>query len=342
MTPDVQPVRALYYPRIQFGSMGWVKAALLYWEGLVRIVPEGFGTEDPPDIYELGAAGLIENVSPAPYQGAATTAFLKRLEDVLRLWNVLSPCLEGERSLRKLRKYHLIRAGELDAGLLKELQAYGLAAAADGWVTMSSEIAELYKITLALEIANQRHAAITTDDPRCDAAAAYFARQKLTGEPTPATLVDGYHYARTIEPFPSLEHADVPVHQALRFRHRYSEERRAFRELVQAKTSYLATLPTVDAIDSHLRDFTAELKNEADAQRSTLRAARARDTWKLLGIGTPASLGAIVTFAGAPPVIAALGGIGSVGAGVTDWILERRPGRQPATRYLVSLEGLAR
>jgi hypothetical protein len=342
MTSEIQPVRALYFPHMQFASTRWVKAALLFWEGIVRIVPEGFGLQDPPEVYELTAAGLIENVSPGPYQRAATAEFVKRLEAVLRLRDTISQCLHSERSLRKLRKYDLIRAVEIDGGLLKDLQAYGLAATAGDWVTMPSEIAELYKIALSDEIARQLHAAPTTDEPLCPAATAYFARRELGAGQTPAAPTDGYAYARTIAPFPALETTDVPASTVLKFRQRYSEERRSFRELVQARTSDVATLPTVEAIDSHLRDFTAELTSEADSQRSAKKASRARDAWKLVGIGAPASVGAVVTFAGAPPVIAALGGVGSVGAGVTDWMLARRPGRRAATSYLILLEGLSR
>src|SRR5580704_6582677 len=94
--PDVQPVKALYYPRAQFASIGWVKAALLYWESLLRVVPDGLDTHDPPEVHDLVAAGLIEDISPTPYRDATKTAFAPRLEAQLRARGGPSPCLRPE------------------------------------------------------------------------------------------------------------------------------------------------------------------------------------------------------------------------------------------------------
>jgi hypothetical protein len=336
----IQPVKALYYPRVHFDSMGWLKSALLYWEGLVRIVPEGLAQADPPEVHALAAAGLIESVSPARYERAATSAFMQRLEKALALQADFSACLGGVRRPRDNGKYHLIGVGEIDPGLLRDLEAYGLAAAEGDWVTMSAEMAKLYMLTLADEIAIQLNAAPATDEPLCDVATSYFARRALSDKPNPMMLIDGYAYARSIAPFPSLESASLPIDRLLKVRQKYAEERRAFRALVQERAGETAALESVEAIDSHLRDLTSELENEAAIHRRARRASRARETWKFVGIGTPASLGAIVTFAGAPPLVAALGGIGSIGAAMTEWLLGRRQARRPAMRYLVSLDAL--
>jgi hypothetical protein len=336
----VPPVRALYYPRTHFGSLGWVKAALLYWESLARIVPEGFAPVDPPEVYELVAAGLIENVSPAHYQHAAGRTFLKRLQTVRRLHGELSPCLGRARTPKRPGKYSMVHIGKIEPELLRDLKAYGLAATAGDWVTMTSEMADLYMITLGDEMVAQLHAARTTDEPRCAAAPAYFAQQKLVGEPNWPTLIDGYAFARSLAPFPSLEAATLPIGKVLKVRQKYARERRAFRDFIQTRASELGTLPSVEAIDSHLRDLKTELENESESQRRARRTSRAQEAWKFVGIGSPASVGAVATAVGAPPLIGALGGIASLGAGVTERALSRRPGRQPALRYLVSLEVL--
>jgi hypothetical protein len=333
----VSPVRALYYPRTHFASLGWVKAALLYWEGLARIVPEGFAPVDPPEVYELVAAGLIENVSPAHYQHAAGRTFLKRLQKVR---GELLPCLGRARTPKRPGKYSMVHIGKIEPELLRDLKAYGLAATAGDWVTMTSEMADLYLITLGDEMGAQLHAARATDEPRCAAAPAYFAQQKLVSEPNRATLIDGYAFARSLAPFPSLEAATLPLDRVLKVRQKYERERRAFRDFIQTRASELGTFHSVEAIDSHLRDLKTELENGSESQRRARRASRAREAWKFVGIGSPASLGALATAVGAPPLIGALGGIASLGAGVTERALARRPGRQPALRYLVSLEVL--
>jgi hypothetical protein len=234
----------------------------------------------------------------------------------------------------------LIRVGEIEAGLLRELQALGLAAVSGGWVTMSSDLAQLYTVTLAGVIGRAVHAAPATDQAICDVASLYFARRQLFGGDDAQTPIDGYACARSLAPFPELEAADVPTEKLLKVRQKYASERRAFRELVQARAVDIAELPSVDAMASHLRDLTTELEAEVDSQRRSRRADYVRDVWKLVGIGTPASIGAVVTLAGAPSLVAALGGAGSVAAAVTDWLLERRHGHRSTARYLLSLEWL--
>jgi hypothetical protein len=337
---DVHPTRALYYRRVHFASTGWLKAALLYWEGLWRLVPEGFVPQDPPEVEALIEAGLIENVTPAPYQAVAKGRFVRGLEKLVGPHDELSPSLGRGPTPQRQGRYMLVRAGEIDPGLLKELQAHGLAGAAGEWVAMSSEMAELYMLTLADEVGKHLHAAPATHELLREVAPAYWARKGLVSDVSRATPIDGYAFARSLLPFPALEETQLPIDKLLRARQRYSDERRAFRELVQTQVIAVASLPSVEAIASHLHDFAGELVAETDAQRRDRRASRARDTWRLVGIGAPVSLGAVVTVAGASPVAAALGGVGSLGAGVTDWILGRRQGRPPATRYLLSLEAV--
>jgi hypothetical protein len=72
---DVQPNKALYYPHRDFGSAAWVKSGLLYWEGIYRMKAEGLTAHDDPEIRELVAAGLIENLSPEPFFDRATQLF---------------------------------------------------------------------------------------------------------------------------------------------------------------------------------------------------------------------------------------------------------------------------
>src|SRR6185503_1501474 len=79
-----QPICALYYPHIQFRSLGWIKAALLYWEGVKRIVPEGLDPKDPPEVLELLAEGLIENVAPSEaLRAQAARRFRLRLDSLI-------------------------------------------------------------------------------------------------------------------------------------------------------------------------------------------------------------------------------------------------------------------
>jgi hypothetical protein len=339
MASGVQPVRALYYPRVHFTSTQWLKAALLYWESILRIVPDGFALQDPPEVHELAAAGLIENVSPAPYREAAKRLFLHHLEGSLRRYDDAAGAGRTP-SPAERKNYKLFSTGEIDRGLLKELQTHRLAAVADDWVTMPSDMADLYTLGLANEIGRMLYAAPATDGPTSHVAATLLARQEVTGDGSTEAPVDGYACARSIAPFPALEAASVETEKLLRVRQKYADERRAFRALVQARAVAIAELESVEAIESHLRDLTIELENAADVCRSTRRASQLRDAGKIVGVTAPASIGTVVTLSGAPAIVAALGGVGTLVAGFADWVSSQRQTHH-VSRYLVSLDVLA-
>ena len=58
---------ALYYPYIHILNRGWLKQALLYWDYVRRIVPDGFPTHDDSEIQHATEAELLRATSPKPY-----------------------------------------------------------------------------------------------------------------------------------------------------------------------------------------------------------------------------------------------------------------------------------
>jgi hypothetical protein len=340
MQDNIQPVKTIYFPRTHFTSTRWLKTALLYWEAVLRIVPDDFTLHDPPDVHALASEGLIENVSPERYRAGASSRFLRSLHGALQSRaDGPSPCSPGRDGAGQ-NNYKIFLIGKIERGLLKELQAHGLAAATADWVTMASDIADLYLVGLADEIARDLNAAPSSDPSIDDVPAAFLALQQVRGEPTADMPVDGYACARMMAVFGLLESSHLPVAKLLRARQKYAEERRAFRGLVQGRVAAIAGLRSAQAIDAHVRDLGFELESAAASEHRNRSASQWRHAGRVVGVGAPASIGAVVTLSGAPAVVAALGGVGSVAAGITDWYVERRKVSH-ASNYLVSLETLA-
>jgi hypothetical protein len=336
---DIQPRRALYYPRAHFTSTKWLKSALLYWESLVRIVPDGSALQDPPEVHELAAVGLIENVSPAPFRRAAKRLFLRHVAGAFRRPGAL-PFRDERDPAASRRSYKLFPVGEIERDLLRELRAHGLAAVTEDWVTMPSEMADVYRIGLAAEIARDLHVALAADPPFLEVASTFLAHQRVMGERIEETPIDGYACARTMTPFRLLETSHLPTDKLLRARQKYADERLAFRELVQSRAVPIAALPSVVAIDSHVRDLAVEFESEANVLRRSRTESRLREATEIVGVGAPATIGAGLTLSGVSAVAAALGGVGSLAAGVTDWVVRRNQTLHGA-HYLLSLEALA-
>jgi hypothetical protein len=332
--PEIQASEALYYPGMLFPSVAWVKASLLYWEGLERIVPDGLTPDDPPEIQELARAGLIQNLSPAPFRDATTEIFGKRLEDLLRSRGGKpledSPAPGGE-------KDQLIHRTRMDRSLVRELEAKGLLSAAGEWARMSPAVARLYLISMATVVAQELHIAPVTYDDRDDVALTYFTFKKVARDPS-AVPLDGLGWARLYAPFPSPAAAEaLSVKKLLAVREKLTRLRRGFRETVQRRTAMIASLPSAEAIRSHLEELAQQMNDDLRVQQEALRAAKVRDRWTLLGVTAPVSLGAGATLAGGPPLFAVAGGFGSVGLGFANWYLAPGAGQGSKGSYLLVL-----
>jgi hypothetical protein len=81
---ELQAIEAVDYPGPEFPSAAWLKVALLYWEAISRIVPDGRPPEDPPEVKALVGAGAVRDLSPAPFRRATAESFETRLQDLLQ------------------------------------------------------------------------------------------------------------------------------------------------------------------------------------------------------------------------------------------------------------------
>jgi hypothetical protein len=333
---DVQAVEALYYPGSEFTSVRWVKAALLYWEGLLRIVPDGITPKDDDEVRELEAAGLIRKVSPGPYRAAAARTFEQQLAEILpgRDDMIIAPGSSNEDA--RLEAVHLT---EIDESLAKDLQSRKLLAVSGTWARMPAELARLYHVTLGCVAGEELFVAPVTDHVLSDEASAYVVCRKRLALDPKTVPVNGLAWARLAVPFPGPDMvAGLSARRLIEIREKYARQRRVFRDLVQARATAIFALPSVEAIRSHLEDFAKEIHGELELQRHALHVTRVREAWSLLGISAPLSIGAGLATLGAPLLVATAGGIGSIGLGVVDWFLERDLSRRLDTHYLLALE----
>jgi hypothetical protein len=334
---EVQIIEGLYYPGVAFPSVGWVKSSLLYWEGLLRVVPDGQTPQDPPEVKELVDAGLVQNLSPAPFRRATADTFGPRLQDLL-LSRDGKP-VEGEWYDAPAKpKDEVIHRTTIEADLADELRSKHLLSIEGEWVRLSSAMARLYQTTLANEAANQLFAAPVTEDCGDDVASTYFSTGKMACNRASAPT-DGLQWAQLYLPFPSPEMAErLSVKQVIDIRERLAPLRRGFREQVQRRTAALASLPSPEAIRMQLDEFAKEMNEELEQEREALRKQRIRDFWKIVAVSAPLSLGAGSSLIGAPVLAARAGVFGSVGLGLVDWFFEGKARPRAQGHYLLNLD----
>jgi hypothetical protein len=275
-------------------------------------------------------AGLIEGVSPARYLRAAAEQFAASLEDLLRR--------TSQQSLGQRRQSGaLVHIGEIDPTLLRDLQARGFATAAGQWSSMAPELASIYKVSLANEVAKALHAVPATDEADLDVATWIFDGRKQRARQGTAGFIDGFACVRRLDPFPLIEQRGMRTSKVVELRQLFDTPRRAFRDRVQARVAAMDTLPSAEAIRAQLDALVGDIEGEVNAQRRALETSNVRNALKLVTVSTPAALGAAVALAGAPLPLAATGVLGSLGLGATDWFIQRRQARRSTANYLLAL-----
>jgi hypothetical protein len=340
---EIQPYKALYYPHPEFPSSAWVKSALLYWEGIVRFVPlRLYGPRDDPEIRELEAAGLVENVPPGhlgPLWTRTARVFARRVEDLLSSHgdDVLRslPPLSGLRGVAPDTLREAIETGA------HQMEAQGFAIAARALRTEPLSALGLYFTAVADVVAHERCLAPVTDDPTFDAITTYLDNARVEQKQENISPAEALEVAQLFIPTPSAEAvAALPVARLLEIRRKYAQQRRSFREKVQAHASAIAHLPTLEAVRDHMSAFAREIQEDVDAAREAMREANVKDRWALLGISAPASIAAGIQLAGAStPLLGPVGTAGSLALAVTSWVMQKRKSeRNPAQHYLLLVE----
>jgi hypothetical protein len=329
---DTTPTKALYYPHREFGSAAWVKGALLYWEGIARLVGE-VQPDDEPEIVELVAAGLIEKIEFEPFRPRVKRLFGERLVDLLRQRGGFPETVPRVRGLRGDLGFQ----GRALEEVAEELESQGHHDASQVVRRTPDQVHALLATFAAEVVASERSMAPVTDDPVFSAIDAYFAEEGITSDPKAAP--NGLAEADLLIPTPSADAlASLPVPRLLEIRGKLRSHRRAFRQKVESLKSAIAELPTAEAIRDRLETFAADIREDLEAERRAMKEANVKDDWTFLTITAPAALAVGVTIAGSSPILGPVAGIGAVVLGVTNWYVQRRKGREATSNYMLSLK----
>jgi hypothetical protein len=331
---EIQPQKAVYYPHLVFASPAWVKSALLYWDGIVRLVGEVM-PEDDPEIRQLAEAGLIENAGIPPVSPAVVAAFGARLEDLLREGRELRKAIPAARGLRG-RRPDLVahRVDEIE----RLLDEQGRSSAAQLMRELPEQSLTLYATVVVQDYAEKRVLAAVTDDSIFSAAHMYLNQAGIKRDP--ATMHGAVAAADLLFPRPAQQAVEsVSVPQLLELRTRLAKQRRAFRDKVEGQLSAIARLPTPQAVRDHISSFASSIQEDIEEQREALKTARVKEAWQLMSLATSAAaaVGSMIASAAAP-LLSPVAGAGAVALEVTNWFVQRRRKTAPTPNYMLSLE----
>jgi hypothetical protein len=335
-------VKALYYPYIHFQSLDWLKCALLFWEGVKRIVPsEDYYLRDSPEVTDLVAEGLIESVPATSYREAAAQVFRPKLEALAnsRGGNYLVGT-SGEFAVNATDKVGNVHIDKLDHRLAAELQRSGLGRQVGQSFQMGEAVAALYMIVLASQASKDLRAPMVTESPESEVSSLYFNTSGGSDKVTD----DGLALARIVCPFPTPARVNkLPLQRVLEIRKKYRTERRNFRKQLQTIAEELKNVESPTALRDILVDYRSEIEDRLKTQRESLDEANVEAVWGAMSISAPTMIAAAAAATLLPPAAIPILGTTAVSIGVINWYAKVR-GKRRAIReaspwhYLISLD----
>jgi hypothetical protein len=293
--------KALYYPRIQVPNEGWLKTAMLYWEGIQTIVPASMPEPYNGTSREFFDAGVLSPLHVHPHMGSvehladkvldyfgSTEADGVLIEGGLRQSDLLHP--EKLPEFRELVKIH---PEKFPYALQYQLERLFDGREGD-WVRVDRPFARFYMTMLATQLAEDHGIALLTDLPASDRLAVNvrldgklgipyirfgdprwrrYGRRSLddirvSGALAPALLADLTLQKIAISP-------ETSVDELLRFREDHKDQLGRFRTKIADLTKSVEGDLTVEALQQRVADIYAnEVKPTINEMKDCLSASK--------------------------------------------------------------------
>jgi hypothetical protein len=248
---------ALYYPYIHFRDPSWLRRAVLSWEQIARIVPQGYEGLDPPhwwasqreDLAVLTGEDVVRDVRPDGGLPAVTklwATFLAKDGDALAARYRIDERPGSADPERATRGFGFDRSMARDgvAWLLESMMAapvaeplrrLGLAVDSGGWIGMDERIVAAYMTSLANELIRDTSIQTITDEARhlllFGVNSEEALRDVLLADARPKSATDAGTLAMTlaVETVCPKDLDQLPIPVVLDIRRKTDEGRRRFK-----------------------------------------------------------------------------------------------------------------
>jgi hypothetical protein len=329
---------ALYYPYIHPRDINQLKAALLFWDRVRRIVPPSaqdgnHAIGDNPDTRRLADEQLLIATTPGPYEEAAARRFF---EHVLPSAATFTIDLETARALAENnRGIHIEKLGDQ---VLFKMEQLGLAQRFGEWVSMHDEVGACYMFCLASEMSRTIEAPLLSDsddDAGLGGALLFEPRVGADATDTLARLGIGLPKPETL--------AEISVEDVAIFARKRAPERQRFRQAVNGILDTARSAVDPRALDDYLDRTRIEIAEIIDDYSRTLDELKVGAVRGLAMITVPAGIGGALTGAQFSPEASAILAATGIAISAIACYAETRGKLRQANRaapyhYLLSLE----
>jgi Family of unknown function (DUF6236) len=328
----------LYYPYIHPRETSHLKAALIFWDRVRRIVPSSVThgdhvVGDDNDAQLLVDRGLLVSTRPEPYEEAASKRFFEHVEPRSDRFRI---DIETARDLASRNSgIHIEKIG---GAVLQRLQNLGLAHRFGEWVSMHDKVGAFYMFCLASEMADKMSAPLLTDSPD-DAAMG----QALLFTPD-ATANLSEKLVRLGINLPSPQQLQqLPMRKIAKFARRRAVEKQEFRAAVEGILETARSQTDQNAIDDYLSSQRVRIEAAVRNLRATIDELHVGAVSATAKITVPAgAAAAIAVLPLSHPAAAILGALGLTIGAISTYAETRGKLRQAKAgtpyHYLLALE----
>jgi len=281
----------LYYPYIHFQDENWIKTAVLYYDGLKRIVPEGYKTHDSRSLKLLNDEfQFVEDLDPREYVEEVANGFLqfayreladtdKRTAIQTKIGQSLPPKYGFQIHMQKM------------ADVLRvELPRIGLAersSESSPWYRFEPVTGAIYMTCLANKMAEDRGLPIVTDEPAYQPLVRWFqgVRPQFSQKPKADT---GHALASLVIETAVPENIEsVSIKQVVKFRRKHNDERRRFYKEIVELTRDIPKIDNQDAFKECLNYHKKGIDEAVSDLRRSLAGVKIQCVTGLLGLSAP-------------------------------------------------------
>lgn len=256
----------LYYPHIEFKNEAWVKASLLLWDHVYRIVPEGYSPKDSDDIKALVDEDYVRNIKlDDKDRGDTFEEFLNLCDKIEK--NMPAGLVPSEEDR--------IHPGKIDDRLYPYLDYIGEYFIDDNrWLHLSKELARGYMFKLSQVVARIRHLNRGTDDLDAWSINPYFSENANFGDFLQDPDAKGFFCSVTLEDVIPQSIGEVSSKELISFINSRKDERRLLREKFNELTSHIAKISNINQAGLVSMDFVNELQYSKEQYRKSMNSWR--------------------------------------------------------------------
>ncbi|MHB8065389.1 MAG: hypothetical protein ACYDG2_22715 [Ruminiclostridium sp.] len=270
----------LYYPTIEFTNPEWLWTASILWDRIYRIVPEGYIPNDGNNIRELVESGnFIQNINPKPYASNSSEKFFEFLNDKKRAW---ACALESARYHNDT--YVKMHKNKVDVKLRNMLLAK--TKANNDWLDVPNDVATLYMLFLAGDIAESNSLELGTDRSEAWCGSNFF---EFDGQidTHPEENDKTYLCALTINNIVPRNILNLSPQELIRFRNQSRDERIIFFKNIEEFSDSLSKCNDKQVIADIINDHIYSIKKSEEDYKHRCRDIAASNFFGIRTAVTP-------------------------------------------------------